>query len=1343
MIDSSVEPSTAASLLRVLRRILRVAAWSIALLVLCVTLGFLYVTFIGITVDASFLRARIAQTFSDNIGRAVRFEGAMEMEISARPRLRVGGLRIANLPGFGGGDFASLDEARLAVDLWPLLFSRQLRIDELAGSGAQLRLQTKPDGSNNWTLHRPRTRPAQPTGTASRVSPSERASQAVTLLDINRVSLKSLNLEYITDEGSSHFFELQSLEARSPANAPLKLSLNGTVEKQFPYSLDLTGGILADLATDQPWPLAFTLTFLSTTLTVNGNINGAGSGQLAFGLGTENFEEFERLLQTALPDVGASGLAASVNFSPRHVSVTQLAGAMGDTALTGDLKFDTTGPRPVVTGSLVAKALDLRPFLGEGAGIGDTRSVGEQRVGDFDPAPPRNLAELYRSLASASFDLRRLQDMDADVILGVERWLSLPGDVRDVRLHIQLKDGVLRAPLTATMTGVTMDGEAFADATTSPPEFALALNTNDSDLGGLAELLTGVRGVKGKLGRFKFRLTARGSRGSDLVQSADVSVDIERGRFSYGSFEGGRAVNFGLDQLAVRLPPGKPLDATMRGSLLGQPFTGKLSAGALEPIMLQARTPLDFRMRSGEVRSRIHGNIELLATERGPDLAFDVSAPRAGDVARWFGLTPGAQAPARLSGKASLRATSWQLRDVVLKLGRSSLNAGLSERIVNGAPLLTLRLDAEQIDVAELEAMLPKSDQPKVAGEVAELDIPLLPQEIDLADADIAVNIGRVVGAPLAVRNVSFDGRIRDGYMYPSPFAANVADADFTGAVLLDLRGAEPIAGFWLYAANLDVDNVLRQLGLARNLEADFREFAVNLTARSSRLSDMLSRSELLGSVGGGRIILRDPNTQGQARIGVAMGELRADPGKPVRLTISGALDDVPVAIAIDTAPANELADRTLPLQFKLRADAANTRINLAGNIARPIGSELKLALDARGQRFSDLDQLAGASLPPWGPWSALGQFRLTPGGYEVNDLRLKVSDSALTGKGRIDTATGRPRILVALNAPVIQLDNFKFGDWSPIEKKPDQQPTKLTAEKARRTATEASEQAQRLLSPEMLRRQDVLMSVTVEQVLSGADKLGAGRLEAKLENGRADIGPIRVEVPGGAATIRLGYKPTKRDVNVDLHIDIQKFDYGVLARRIDPKANVAGTFSLKVDVDSRARYLSEILRHGSGRIEFAVWPQDLRFGVIDVWAVNVLLALVPQVDPDSASKVNCAVGRFVLTDGMLADEGIVLDTSRVRVVGTGTANFINETFALRVRPQSKTARFLSLATPLAVRGTFEDFDISVSPGDMLETFARLATSILWVPLQRLAGKELPADGADICATPLQTLQQQ
>ena len=93
-----------------------------------------------------------------------------------------------------------------------------------------------------------------------------------------------------------------------------------------------------------------------------------------------------------------------------------------------------------------------------------------------------------------------------------------------------------------------------------------------------------------------------------------------------------------------------------------------------------------------------------------------------------------------------------------------------------------------------------------------------------------------------------------------------------------------------------------------------------------------------------------------------------------------------------------------------------------------------------------------------------------------------------------------------------------------------------------------------------------------------------------------------------------------------------------------------------------------------------------------------------------------------------------------MRVTGKGSADFGTETLNLRLRPQAKTAQFLSLATPVQVTGTFRDFKIGVSPGDVIETVGRIATSIIWVPLQKLGGKKIPSDGSDVCGESFQAL---
>ncbi|NCW79015.1 MAG: hypothetical protein EBV64_13870, partial [Oxalobacteraceae bacterium] len=142
---------------------------------------------------------------------------------------------------------------------------------------------------------------------------------------------------------------------------------------------------------------------------------------------------------------------------------------------------------------------------------------------------------------------------------------------------------------------------------------------------------------------------------------------------------------------------------------------------------------------------------------------------------------------------------------------------------------------------------------------------------------------------------------------------------------------------------------------------------------------------------------------------------------------------------------------------------------------------------------------------------------------------------------------------------------------------------------------------------------------------------------------------------------------------------------------------------------------------------------QDLKSGVFDLWAVNLFLALLPSIDPKDESRVNCAIGRFTVNDGKLTQKKLVIDTSQMRVTGKTTIDLAKQQLHLRLQPQAKTAQFLSLATPLEVKGSFSDYSIGPNPGDVVETVLRLATSVVWVPIKKLFSEKMPEDGRDVC----------
>ena len=1284
----------------------------------------MYVALVGIAIDGSLYRKPLQSMLSEQLGRPVHLDGALDLHISLKPSLRMRDFGIAQPEGFGEGDFVRVGELHVRLDLGPLIH-RQFKAETLSASGVKIHLKQRADGSNNWTFPSLADVAADP-----QVPQPDEAllPEEVAGIDIRKIELRDLDVTFRGVNDKPLFFALDKLDASVPLDGPLRATAEGNVDNTMPYAIKLEGGRLRDLVQGKSgWPLSLQLNFAGGLLTANGSLSPADT-QLRFGLGTPDLARFGKIIGVALPDAGNAGVAGAIQVTPGQVHIRQLSAALGKSVMAGELQIDARQERARLSGALVLPVLDLRPFLGQ----------------DAEEEPPTDFRALYLSLSKARLDLQRLKEYDADLSLTVDQWLSLPGDIRHASLKFKLAAGQLSMPVRATVANVPLSGVLEVDASRHVPAFRVSLGVDNAGIGGLAQMLTGLPGIEGRLGRLKISLSSEGSNGQALMKQLAARFELGNSRLSYGNVQGGKSVSFLVDRMTVELPTESALTGSFKGQLLNKPLEAKLTGSDLISIVKSGSSPIEFIVQSGAVSARVAGVVD--ASRNTAQLQFSLGAPRAGDVASWLGLAPDARAPVALAGQLSMAEDQWKLANLVFQLGQSSLYAELSRGLKEGQPLVSGKLEATSIHVTELESLLSAGNAGKTTKTTKSsttLDIPLLPKKLVLDDADLRLRARGIQGTGLPVGELGFDIHLRQGYMQSSPFFAEIAGARFDGALMLDLR-EEPHVQLWLGAADVDVGNVLRQLKLARDVEAGFGRFTLYLDSHSGQLSSLLANAKLVGEITGGKMVLRDAGSGTKASVLIRQGTLTAMPGERLRMDVGAALDEIPVDIALYSAPVRDLIDPSRRVPFELSISAVNTRLNLSGTMDRHIEArDIELGMKVQGERLNHLDKLLRVSLPPWGPWSAAGRFRMSARGYEVDDLQLKVASSTLNGRGSLVTSTARPQLRVSLNAPLVQLDDFRLQGWSATEA-----PGSATAapsapmdraldqESLRKTAIEKSDQIQGLLSPATLKKIDASLAVKVERVMSGKDVLGSGEIQARLHDGRADIGPVRVEMPGGSAVWSLAYEPTERDVMTRLKIDVDRFDYGVLGRRIKPDTEMDGRFSLHANVTSRAPRLSQILRHGSGKIDFAVWPKNLPSGVFDMWAVNVLTALLPTIDPSNQSEVNCAIARFGLENGKLIQRDFVIDTSQMRVTGNSSADFTNEKLSMRLQPQAKTAQFLSLATPIEVSGSFSKFEIGVRPGDVVETVVRMATSIVWVPIKKLFSEKVPVDGSDVCVLP-------
>ena len=251
-----------------------------------------------------------------------------------------------------------------------------------------------------------------------------------------------------------------------------------------------------------------------------------------------------------------------------------------------------------------------------------------------------------------------------------------------------------------------------------------------------------MRGVQGELGRFKLRLKGRGDNLGAVVRTFDMRVDAAQARLSYGNVQGGKPVEFKLDSLEVAIPAGHRLNGKVRGSLLGEPFSATFTGGDLPTLTHEIRWPLQFEAKATGAVFRLEGVLAAPESERGTDLRFRFSAARAGDVARWLGLSRDATGAVAIEGHVRLESDEWRLSPFSARFGNTVMSAELARIGIDRQPLVQARFLVENLDVDEFERMLPPSD-PKAPAK-SMFDLPILPQGISLLDADLDVRMKRV-----------------------------------------------------------------------------------------------------------------------------------------------------------------------------------------------------------------------------------------------------------------------------------------------------------------------------------------------------------------------------------------------------------------------------------------------------------------------------------------------------------------------------------------------------------------------------------------------------------------------
>ncbi|MBT3700406.1 MAG: AsmA family protein [Alphaproteobacteria bacterium] len=400
----------------------------------------------------------------------------------------------------------------------------------------------------------------------------------------------------------------------------------------------------------------------------------------------------------------------------------------------------------------------------------------------------------------------------------------------------------------------------------------------------------------------------------------------------------------------------------------------------------------------------------------------------------------------------------------------------------------------------------------------------------------------------------------------------------------------------------------------------------------------------------------------------------------PLAFDLVAALNDSAITAAGKLGPLAELADNDKPWPLDLTLKAGGATIKVSGSIANPMaasGMALKLAIS--GNSVADLSALAGASLPPIGPYNISGNLKGSPANISLSGLAVKMGGSDLAGKVQVKVGKSKPVIAATLKSKLLNVDDFT----GPKQEK--------AAEAA--PAKEGDGGEKRIFSADPLPLDalssiDVAANIVIAKLMASGIVVQGIDLAANIKNGTADVNLKKGSVSGGALSARIKADGRKGKSGVTAKFKATDVDVGKMLKEMKVTDLLDAKVSTGADIKGKGTSVRAIMAGLNGNVDVVSTNAIVGSKYLDLIAADLLTALVPGGDKKDETKVNCFINRFEIKNGIANNSAFLFDTARVVITGGGKINLQDETIELDYEPKPKDASLLSLAVPIQVRGT-------------------------------------------------------
>lgn len=483
----------------------RPVRWAVG--VLAATIGLMLALFLVLVFFPwNSLREPLANYFSEKTGRTVVIAGDLAVELAWHPWIDVRGVAISNAPWSDEPVMASVERLRMRVE--PLSWFTRLRIPEIELHGPRAILERHVDGAGNWVM-------------GDSVLGDDRTDTGDLPL-LGRVSVVDGRLRYrdpdpqVRLDVSAHALTATDRQGRESLVFSGEGSLRGGR-----FSIAGQGEGLGSLREpDAPFTLVFAAKAGATQAWFDGEVVPASPENVRgfIRVAGQDMAQLYPLLPAPVPWTPPYEVQGDVVRLPDRWKVTDLAGKVGRSDVSGRVEILTDTPRRKLVADIVSNRLDYRD-LGGFAGLPPGASAAARSP--EQKAEAAKLARQDRVFSDDRFELDRLREYDAHFRFRGKalRVDDVPMD--NVEMNIVLERGVLRYdPVKVGIASGTVTLVGSLDANGKTPRLDARLEGRNLDLARIYPELASPRGRTGRFGGY-VTVKAQGASIAGMARTSD------------------------------------------------------------------------------------------------------------------------------------------------------------------------------------------------------------------------------------------------------------------------------------------------------------------------------------------------------------------------------------------------------------------------------------------------------------------------------------------------------------------------------------------------------------------------------------------------------------------------------------------------------------------------------------------------------------------------------------------------------------------------------------------------------------------------------------------------------